>query len=1079
MKSDAARAAAPARAVELVSVPGGRTEVRVRAEHGPWVVLHDGVDPLADARAQVDGLAGAAPAAVVVVGAGLGYLTEAAASRWPTAAVVVMEPLPALAAAARQRTPGLYTSTRIHVLAGPDYAGVGDLWRVFDRGDAVTPPTILADPVLARAVPGLITEAARAVGRAVSAAQMNARARADNAGRYVVQTLRNLRHVVAGPDPAALRGRFNGVPAVVVGAGPSLDHDVAALRGLADRALIIAADTAWRPLVGAGVPPHLVVALDPTTENGRHLVDMPPSADTWLVAEGSIEPEALAPHDGRVATFRVGAHHPWPWLHGLGVDRLLLRAWGSVLTSAFDLALVCGCDPVVFVGADLGFTGEQPYCRGTTHERIWARHTARGVSLREVWRNSLHARELLDESGVTGESVPTAPHLIEFRNWIAARAAETTAGRVVNASAGGILLGAGIRRASLADVLASRPACDAFVRETLEATLGGHDTSPPTDAVVAALAPIARAGAPAPPVPDWIAFGRPTLTHDAIQSAAAAGRAALSTAPPVGRTPATGTAVPTLRWYEADRVAAARARLTSDRSGLEGVRPPSAPARGDAVAAARHGIERLLVLSEVATAFGADVIDGASPTLVPLSARFAWTAEAAPLVAHLEEATLDACGGATPPPPRSPQEYWDGPIVPVVVAPEHPAAPGAAIDRAARAALLAERLALGDDTVASHRLDPRQRRLTSAAARALADPTLVAPDGHGVTLPLDGASLHLPIAVDALMRAVTGTIVPAVATDEPRTAFLVAGAAQLEPIVLTARGLPHGWTVAPGADDRAVFVPALADHSVRLASDGAVETGEAWPGPITSEASWGHDGGALAWNAIDHVAYWRRHRGDAGGSTAVPFKPMHLALSRDDVPYWTDAANHVWQWTPGEAASLIASLPMSGIPRFEGDVLLVAPTPRDPAARVARQRLAYEWRVDCATGHWTAIDAGPEGPCAKAATRGAWSATSHPAADLVRLQRAGRDPLWLACQAPLGVAWAGASLVVLAGGMSVLLFPELLDRLEAWPAGASLALPGLARAAGPRAAESTETAPRPAAGTLDAAVGATTCSHRS
>src|SRR5204863_8928513 len=98
------------------------------------------------------------PRAVAIVGAGLGYLTEAARERWPGAAIVVLEPLRELAEAARARTPALYERGRVHVLTGPDYPGAEALWKVFDAADAVSPsagltPALVVHPVLAQSAP--------------------------------------------------------------------------------------------------------------------------------------------------------------------------------------------------------------------------------------------------------------------------------------------------------------------------------------------------------------------------------------------------------------------------------------------------------------------------------------------------------------------------------------------------------------------------------------------------------------------------------------------------------------------------------------------------------------------------------------------------------------------------------------------------------------------------------------------------------------------------------------------------------------------------------------------------------------
>jgi hypothetical protein len=66
----------------------------------------------------------------------------------------------------------------------------------------------------------------------IDAATMNARAREENAGRYCATRCGTSAHG-ARPDPGRLRGEFAHVPAIVVGAGPSLDGAIPTLRALA------------------------------------------------------------------------------------------------------------------------------------------------------------------------------------------------------------------------------------------------------------------------------------------------------------------------------------------------------------------------------------------------------------------------------------------------------------------------------------------------------------------------------------------------------------------------------------------------------------------------------------------------------------------------------------------------------------------------------------------------------------------------------------------------------------------------------------------------------------------------------
>src|SRR5690606_21652421 len=142
------------------------------------------------------------------------------------------------------------------------------------------------------------------------------------------------------------------------------------------------------PSLAAGLAPDFVVAVDPGVPNARHLTRLPP-CDTALVAEASVHGDSLAAFAGRTFLYRVAAHQPWPWLMAAGMHTATLRAWGSVLVTAFDLGVKLGGDPVMLIGADLAYTGGQPYCRGTVYEEDWALRVGNGETLEAIWRGDV------------------------------------------------------------------------------------------------------------------------------------------------------------------------------------------------------------------------------------------------------------------------------------------------------------------------------------------------------------------------------------------------------------------------------------------------------------------------------------------------------------------------------------------------------------------------------------------------------------------------------------------------------------------------------------------------------------------
>jgi hypothetical protein len=424
----------------------------VRTRDGRWVRIHSGRDPVREADRFLDAaLPEGLPHAVFVIGAGLGYVLGAIERRSATTKVIAIEPFPAIARAMLERRDWRewIQSGRLTIVIGPHYLDASDAWKALDPRAAA--PAILDHPVLAREFPDEIARAHRLADAIVLGARGNDDARKKFAGRYLLNTIANLPALVAEGDVASLRDVCRGVPAIVVAAGPSLDDNIQQLRGLDDRVLIVAVDTALRPLRAAGIRPHLVVAVDPSELNAKHLLGVADTGGSWLVGEGSIDGRVFSEFTGRAFSFKVSDHHPWPWLRAHGLDRGALRAWGSVLTTAFDLACHVGCNPVVFAGADLAYTNGVHYCRGTIHEDA-ANHRAPVAARADAfaaWQRD-HQRTTCTETDIHGDAVVSTPDFVQFRDWLASRSAEVQPRRVLNATGAGILRGGAITPIDLA-----------------------------------------------------------------------------------------------------------------------------------------------------------------------------------------------------------------------------------------------------------------------------------------------------------------------------------------------------------------------------------------------------------------------------------------------------------------------------------------------------------------------------------------------------------------------------------------------------------------------------------------------------
>jgi hypothetical protein len=415
---------------------------------GRSVRLHSARDPVAEAEALLEPYLQNHPLLLIVIGLGLGYVLEALERLSPETNVLAVEPAPVITRAMLERRDWRewLVSGRLTLVIGPDYTGATDAWKRVDA--SADPPPVVVAPAIERLWPEAVARAKSVAQRIVAGARANEEARRRFAGRYLLNTLTNLPTICTEADVSALFDAFKGMPAVVVAAGPSLDNNLDALRTASDRAVIVAVDTAVRPLLAAGIRPHVVTAVDPSEANARHLTNLPDAREIWFVGEGSIDADVFPQFCGRTFTFKVSNHEPWPWLAAHGIERGRLQAWGSVLTTAYDFAIRAGCDPIVFAGADLAYTDGLQYCRNTVYEPLWSHltTTAERAAALVPW---LAERRTLTARDVHGRSVVTTPAFVQFRDWLVARAHD--AGRLtLNATSGGILHGPSVKVLDLA-----------------------------------------------------------------------------------------------------------------------------------------------------------------------------------------------------------------------------------------------------------------------------------------------------------------------------------------------------------------------------------------------------------------------------------------------------------------------------------------------------------------------------------------------------------------------------------------------------------------------------------------------------
>ena len=89
--------------------------------------------------------------------------------------------------------------------------------------------------------------------------------------KVLTNAFKNLQMLPQSRLGQSLEGKCAGIPAIVCGAGPSLNAAMPLLAELKDKALIIAGGSAVRALNAQGIEPHICAAVDPQPSQSRFL----------------------------------------------------------------------------------------------------------------------------------------------------------------------------------------------------------------------------------------------------------------------------------------------------------------------------------------------------------------------------------------------------------------------------------------------------------------------------------------------------------------------------------------------------------------------------------------------------------------------------------------------------------------------------------------------------------------------------------------------------------------------------------------------------------------------------------------
>jgi len=355
----------------LNSLPKSNNSILIKnSKKGPLTVavegvfIHSSYDPEKEAEKLVSSSYDGLSNLLVLIGFGFGYHALDFLNRAPDASLIIFEPNVTLFIEALKCCDfaTLFSKSNITLIIG---ASSEALFAALNSQDEELATLICLTNGYDNFT-NCFTQAKDAVQRWKSKCDINRNTLKQFGKLWVKNLSRNIESIAKYPGLHNLKSIFQGIPACVVAAGPSLDELIPHLREIKKRALIICVDTALRALKRADIQADFVIVVDPQYWNTRHL-DRMEMQNSYLISESAAHPKTFQlPYKGIYlcsSLFPLGKYIE----KNIGIKGEL-GAGGSVATSAWDFARILGCNPIYMAGLDLGFPGKATHARGSYFE---------------------------------------------------------------------------------------------------------------------------------------------------------------------------------------------------------------------------------------------------------------------------------------------------------------------------------------------------------------------------------------------------------------------------------------------------------------------------------------------------------------------------------------------------------------------------------------------------------------------------------------------------------------------------------------------------------------------------------------
>ena len=218
-------------------------------------------------------------------------------------------------------------------------------------------------------------------------------------------------------DIEVLLNKLQGIPAIMVSAGPSLNKNIHLLEAAKEKALVVTVGSANKILYNRGTRPHLRAAFSPYPDENMVFHGMDDFEGIPLIFSNTLDYMVVQRYNARKARMVMVSDLMSRYFYrNSGQKHTLVEGGGTIANVTFDLLCRAGCGKIIFTGQDMCLTDNSFYADGSWSDQKFTGQEQGLIKTKDCFGNDVFTTKPLNGLKTSFEAVITRYPAIEFLN---------------------------------------------------------------------------------------------------------------------------------------------------------------------------------------------------------------------------------------------------------------------------------------------------------------------------------------------------------------------------------------------------------------------------------------------------------------------------------------------------------------------------------------------------------------------------------------------------------------------------------------------------------------------------------------